>query len=120
MFFAVPTSFKVTPLTATSVRASWEFTSSDPLPLEVVIRGCKLCYRLRNSSEECGTAIIWGNSIFSKNISGLEKYTEYEFKVLTLTANGKGPSSSVLVVRTDEDGEIPVNSNPKIFEIPLL
>ena len=120
MFFAVPTSFNVIPLTATSVRASWEFTSSDPLRLGFVIRGFKLLYRLRNSSDKFDTAIIQGNSTFSKNISGLEKYTEYEFEMLTLTANGNGPSSSVLVVRTDEDGEIPVNSNPKIFEIPLL
>ena len=108
MFFTVPTSFNVTPLTATSVRASWEFTTSDSLPLGVVrIRGCKLLYRLRSSSAQLRTAILWGNSTFSKNISGLEKYTEYEFEVLTLTANGNGPSSSVLVVRTDEDGEIP-------------
>ena len=107
MFFAVPTSFNVTPRTARSVRASWEFTSWDSLPLGVVIRGFKLLYRLRNSSNLFGTAIVWGNSTFSKNISGLEKYAEYEFKVLAFTANGDGPSSSMLVVRTDEDGEIP-------------
>ena len=107
MFFAVPTSFNVRPLTATSVGASWEFTSSDSLPLGVVIRGFKLLYRLRNSSDLFGTAIVRDNSTFSKNISGLEKYTEYEFKVLAFTANGNGPSSSVLVVRTAEDGEIP-------------
>ena len=107
MFFAVPTNFNVTPLTPTSVRASWEFNSSDSMPLEDVIRGCKLLYRLRNSSAQLSTAIIWGNSTFSKNISGLEKYTEYEFEVLTLTGKGNGPSSSVLVVRTNEDGEIP-------------
>ncbi|XP_015749220.1 PREDICTED: Down syndrome cell adhesion molecule-like protein Dscam2 [Acropora digitifera] len=103
VFFAVPTSFNVTPLTPTSVRASWEFTSWDSLPLGVVIRGLKLLYRLRNSSNLFGTTIVWGNSTFSKNISGLEKYAEYEFKVLAFTANGDGPSSSVLVVRTDED-----------------
>ncbi|XP_074611315.1 protein sidekick-1-like isoform X2 [Acropora palmata] len=83
------------------------------MPLEVVIRGCKLLYRLRNSSAQLSTAIVWGNSTFSKNISVLEKYTEYEFEVLTLTANGNGPSSSVLVVRTDEDvpSQAPVNLN---------
>ncbi|XP_074611314.1 protein sidekick-1-like isoform X1 [Acropora palmata] len=109
----VPTNFNVTPLTPTSVRASWEFNSSDSMPLEVVIRGCKLLYRLRNSSAQLSTAIVWGNSTFSKNISVLEKYTEYEFEVLTLTANGNGPSSSVLVVRTDEDvpSQAPVNLN---------
>jgi len=103
VFFAVPTNFNVTPLTPKSVRASWEFTSWDSLPLGVVIRGFKLLYRLRNSSNLFGTAIVWGNSTFSKNISGLEKYAEYEFKALAFTANGDGPSSSVLVVRTDED-----------------
>ncbi|XP_067028450.1 uncharacterized protein [Acropora muricata] len=107
----VPTSFNVTPRTARSVRASWKFTSWDSLPLGVVIRGFKLLYRLRNSSNLFGTAIVWGNSTFCKNISGLEKYAEYEFKVLAFTANGDGPSSSVLVVRTDEDvpSQAPVN-----------
>lgn len=107
MFFSVPTSFNVTPLTATSVRASWEFPSSDSLTLGVVIRGFKLFYRLKNSSDQFANATVWSNSTFSKNISGLEKYAEYEFKVLAFQANGNdGPPSSVIVVRTDEDGEI--------------
>ena len=35
----------------------------------------------------------------------LDKYTEYEFQVLAFTSKGDGPKSSVVVVRTKEDGK---------------
>ena len=42
----------------------------------------------------------------TKNVTGLDKYTEYEFQVLAFTSNGYGPKSSVKVERTNEDGEL--------------
>ena len=39
-------------------------------------------------------------------VTGLSKYTEYEFQVLAFTSNGYGPKSSVKVERTNEDGEL--------------
>ena len=41
----------------------------------------------------------------SRNIGGLEKYTEYEFQVLAFTLGGDGENSSVVVKRTNEDGK---------------
>lgn len=41
----------------------------------------------------------------SRNIGGLEKYTEYEFQVLAFTLVGDGENSSVVVERTNEDGK---------------
>ena len=40
----------------------------------------------------------------TKDVTGLDKYTEYEFQVLAFTSVGDGPKSSVEVVRTKEDG----------------
>ena len=47
---------------------------------------------------------IRGESTLSKNVTGLDKYTEYEFQVLAFTSDGDGPKSSVEVERTMEDG----------------
>ena len=42
----------------------------------------------------------------SKDVTGLDIYTEYEFEVLAFTSVGDGPRSSPLVVvRTMKDGK---------------
>ena len=41
-----------------------------------------------------------------KNVTGLDKYTEYEFHVLAFTSVGDGPNSSVEVERTMQDGKM--------------
>ena len=38
-------------------------------------------------------------------VTGLYKYTEYEFEILAFTSVGDGPKSSILTERTKEDGE---------------
>ena len=48
---------------------------------------------------------ISDGKIFSEVVTGLHKYTEYEFQLLAFTSHGEGPKSSVLVERTMEDGE---------------
>ena len=42
----------------------------------------------------------------TENVTGLDKYTEYEFQVLAFTSYGYGPKSSVKFERTNEDGEL--------------
>ena len=37
----------------------------------------------------------------TENVTGLDKYTEYEFQVLAFTSGGDGPKSSVKVERTE-------------------
>ena len=41
----------------------------------------------------------------TQDVTGLDKYTEYEFKVLAFTSVGDGPKSSVEVQRTMQDGK---------------
>ena len=47
---------------------------------------------------------INNGTTLTKDVTGLDKYTEYEFQVLAFTSVGDGPKSSVGVERTKEDG----------------
>ena len=49
--------------------------------------------------------LVNGGSIRTKVVSGLDKYTEYEFQVLAYTSSGDGPKSSVKYETTMEDGK---------------
>ena len=42
----------------------------------------------------------------TRNVTGLDKYTWYEFQVLAYTSVGDGPNTSAIVERTKEDGKI--------------
>ena len=44
-------------------------------------------------------------STWTKVVSNLDKYTEYEFQVLAYTSAGDGPQTSVISDRTMEDGK---------------
>ena len=50
------------------------------------------------------TLSISDGATLNKTVSGLNKYTEYEFQVLAFTSDGDGPKSSTKVKRTMEDG----------------
>ena len=42
----------------------------------------------------------------TKDVTGLDKYTEYEFQVLAFTSVGDGPKSPAKVNRTSQDGKM--------------
>ena len=48
--------------------------------------------------------LINSGATLSRDVTGLDKYTEYEFQVLAFTSVGDGTKSSVKVERTKEDG----------------
>ncbi|XP_068727455.1 receptor-type tyrosine-protein phosphatase T-like isoform X1 [Montipora capricornis] len=108
-----PTNLTVTALTSTSVRVSWK------LPYADSIHGIKLLYKIRNSSDPLTLKTIQNNSSTTTNVTGLGKYTEYEFQVLAFQemafgADGNGPISPVkVIVRTNEDA--PTGSPENIF-----
>ena len=107
MFISVPsqppTAFKLTASSSTSIIASRQ------LPLVSAghgrkITGFKLFYRKKGSVGSATTLTISSGSTLSRNVTGLDKYTEYEFQVLAFTSDGDGPKSPVEVQRTMEDG----------------
>ena len=71
-----------------------------------MIAGFKLFYK---KIDEIGavnaTLTINSATIYSKNVTGLTKDTEYEFQVLAFTSAGDGPKSFAKVQRTKEGGK---------------
>ena len=103
-FFSVgpnqsPRNFKLSPLSSTSVLASWQLPSAGSL------QGIKLLYKITDTEDPFTAITIVNNSTLNTSITGLAKFTEYEFQVLAFTGNGNGPVSPVKVVRTSEDGK---------------
>ena len=106
MFISVPsqppTAFKLTATSSTRIAASWQLPPV--YARHATITGFKLFYTKKVSSVSVKTLTISGESTLSRNVTGLDKYTEYEFQVLAFTSDGDGPKSSVEVERTMEDG----------------
>ena len=51
------------------------------------------------------TVLTYNDVTLTRDVTGLDKYTEYEFEVLAFTSAGDGPKSAVVVERTKEDGK---------------
>ncbi|PFX13685.1 Receptor-type tyrosine-protein phosphatase F [Stylophora pistillata] len=96
-----PSNFYVTATSSTTVTASWQLPSVDSR--NGIIKGFKVFYKRKDSSGSGIILTINGGSTFKKNVTGLNKYTEYEFQVLAFTSVGDGPYSSMVVERTNED-----------------
>ena len=95
----------VSALSSTIVRASWQLPPADSRHGE--IKGFKLFYQRKNSAADYPTVLtVEGSSTLSIDITGLWKYTVYEFQVLAFSSAGNGPKSSVQDVRTNEDGKM--------------
>ena len=94
----------MTAITSTIIAASWQLPSADSR--NGIIIGFKLFYRKRGSSGKATTLTINNGTALSKDVNGLDIYTEYEFEVLAFTSVGDGPKSSpLMVVRTMKDGK---------------
>ena len=94
----------MTAVTSTIITASWQLPPADSR--NGIIIGFKLFYKKRGSGGQATTLTIKNGTALSKDVAGLDIYTEYEFEVLAFTSVGDGPRSSPLVVvRTMKDGK---------------
>ena len=98
-----PESFTVTASSSTSITASWQLPQEDNRNGNIT--GFKLFFKKKGSLESSMPLTINSGSTLKKVVSGLDKYTEYEFEVLAFTSVGDGPKSAVKSARTDEDGK---------------
>ena len=63
-------------------------------------------YKKRGSAGLATTLTMNNGTALSRDVGGLDIYTEYEFEVLAFTSVGDGPRSSpVVVVRTMKRGK---------------
>lgn len=100
---SAPSNFSVTASTSTVITATWQLPPEDLR--NGIIDGFRLFYKKKDSEGSYTMLLINDGGIFSKDVPGLGKYTEYEFQVLAFTSVGDGPNSTVKVVRTKEDGK---------------
>ena len=98
-----PDNFNVRAVTSTSIEASWQLPPEDSRNGDII--GFKLFYQ-KSGSGTSTMLTIQNQGTLAKNVTGLEKYTLYEFQVLAYTSVGDGPNSSTIVERTKEDGKI--------------
>ena len=107
MFISVPsqppTAFKLTASSSTSIAASWQLPPVFARHGRNII-GFKLFYKKKGCGGSATTLSISSGSILSRNVTGLDKFAEYEFQVLAFTSDGDGPKSPVEVERTKEAG----------------
>ena len=87
-----PSGFTVTASTSTSITASWQLPPK--YARHGIITGFKLFYAKKASG---GSPTVFTNNItsLSRDISGLDEYTEYEFQVLAFSSKGDGPKSDL-------------------------
>ena len=88
---------------STSVLANWKLLPG--ISQNGVILGFTLYYRINGTSGQANTATVQDGTVLSTTITGLAKFTGYEFQVSAFTYAGEGPRSSVVTERTSEDGK---------------
>ncbi|XP_022783168.1 protein sidekick-2-like [Stylophora pistillata] len=96
-----PASFNLTASSSTSITAYWQLPPV--FARHGKIDGFKLFYREKCSAGSFTFLNITNGSTLRRLVTGLDKYTEYEFQVLAYTSGGDGPKSSVEVERTMEN-----------------
>ena len=121
-FFSMPVPVKapvlvnVTAQSSTSVAVFWELSKRYYNERNLI--SFKLLYQKEGSNlfeiqtikdaawvDTKNVSIINGSLVFSTVVTGLEKFTEYEFKVCVFSSVGCGRKSSLKIARTWEDGK---------------
>ena len=97
-----PGNFALTANSSTSIEASWQLPPR--YARHGIIAGFKLFYKKRGSQAPAALLTVSNGATLSTVVTGLEKYTVYEFKVLAFTSHGDGARSPPEVQRTMEDG----------------
>ena len=99
-----PSNFTVTANTSTVIIASWQLPSPDSR--HGIIRGLKIFFRKKGSDNRPETSFVYNVSMYTIPVTGLAKFTEYEFHVLAFASAGDGMNSSVHLAKTKEDSKL--------------
>ena len=62
-------------------------------------------YKEKGSLGAGSSKLINSQSTRSQEVTGLDKYTDYEFQILAFTSVGDGPKSTVVYEKTKEAGK---------------
>ena len=99
----VPKLLEARNISSTSIYLNWTAVTNDN---GAPLRGYAVYYKLTASQsflpDKVKTVMP---SVTETVVEGLEKYTNYSFRILAFTRNGNGVSSKRAVLLTDEDGK---------------
>ena len=98
-----PSGFTLAATTSESITVSWRLPPEDSR--NGIIKGYKLFFKKKGSSGAGSMQLITRQAIHTKEVAGLDKYTEYEFQVLAFTSVGDGPNSTAIFKKTKEAGK---------------
>ena len=106
-----PILVNLTAQSSTSVAASWKL--SKRYYNEKKLISFKLLYQKEGSNvseiqtinDAKNVRTENGLLVYSSEVTGLEKFTEYEFEVCVFSSVGNGPKSPLKIARTLEDGK---------------
>ena len=98
-----PSAFSLTAKTSTSITASWQLPP--PCTRNGEITGFKLFYNKKDSAGSATIVPVMSGATLTKNVTGLDMFTDYKFQVLAFTSVGDGTNSSAKVKRTLQDGK---------------
>lgn len=98
-----PGNFSLAATSSTSIKAFWQLPPADSR--NGIVRGFRLFYKRKDSLELQTLVSVKNGATRSKLVTGLDKYTVYEFQVLAFTSVGDGINSSIVAERTKEDGK---------------
>ncbi|XP_073227861.1 uncharacterized protein [Porites lutea] len=96
-----PTNLGLTVNNSTSISVNWQLPPG--ISQNGPITGFTVYYQKTGASGKANTVTVDGETVLSKTITGMEKYTEYDIQVSAFTYAGDGPKSSVVTERTSED-----------------
>ena len=106
-----PILVKLTAQSSTSVAASWKLSKRYYDERKLI--SFKLLYQKEGSNvpqiqtikDAKNVRIENGLLVFSSEVTGLEKFTQYEFEVCAFSLAGDGPKSPLKIASTLEDGK---------------
>ena len=98
-----PSNFRLTRKNSTSIAAYWNLPPPDSR--NGIVKGFRLFYKKKGAAGSSENEITVDESVRTEVVSGLKKYTEYEFQALAFTSAGNGPRSQIKAERTEEDGK---------------
>ena len=86
------------------IRSSWQLPPVDSQ--NGIIVEFKLLYKKKDSAGPATMVAFNSGAILSRDVTGLGKYTEYEFQVVAFTSVGVAPKSYTKVKRILQDGKM--------------
>ena len=88
---------------STSILVTWDEVPADQQ--NGIITGYTITYHSQTENDNGSVQV--NSSVRQTELTDLKKYVNYNITVLASTVEGDGPASVPIVVRTDEDSELP-------------